>query len=52
MLETPLELGSGRVATLSAERLRAMVAGYYAERSLDEDGRPTREAEAALLLGG
>jgi aldehyde:ferredoxin oxidoreductase len=52
MLETPLQLGSGRVAALSADRLRAMVAGYYSERGLDEDGRPSREAEAALLLGG
>ncbi|HZG88751.1 MAG TPA: aldehyde ferredoxin oxidoreductase C-terminal domain-containing protein [Pseudonocardia sp.] len=52
MLETPLQLGSGRVAALTADRLRAMVAGYYAERGLDEQGRPTREAEAALLLGG
>jgi aldehyde:ferredoxin oxidoreductase len=38
MLETPLELGSGRTATLTADRLRAMVAGYYAARGLDEDG--------------
>jgi aldehyde:ferredoxin oxidoreductase len=52
MLETPLELGSGRIAALSAERLGAMVAGYYAERGLDAEGRPSREAEAALLLGG
>jgi len=52
MLETPLELGSGRVAALTAERLRAMVSGYYAERGLDEEGRPTPDAEAALLLGG
>ncbi|WP_214401087.1 aldehyde ferredoxin oxidoreductase family protein [Pseudonocardia lacus] len=52
MLETPLELGSGRVAALTADRLRAMVAGYYAERGLDQEGRPSREAEAALLLGG
>jgi aldehyde:ferredoxin oxidoreductase len=52
MLETPLELGSGRVAALSAERLGAMVAGYYAERGLDAEGRPSRAAEAALLLGG
>ncbi|OLT03967.1 hypothetical protein BJF90_25035 [Pseudonocardia sp. CNS-004] len=51
MLETPLQLGSGRVAALSAERLHAMVAGYYAERGLDGEGRPTREAEQALLLG-
>ncbi|TQM36081.1 aldehyde:ferredoxin oxidoreductase [Pseudonocardia cypriaca] len=51
MLDTPLQLGSGRVAALTAERLRAMVAGYYVERGLDEEGRPDREAEAALLLG-
>jgi aldehyde:ferredoxin oxidoreductase len=51
MLDTPLQLGSGRVAALTAERLRAMVAGYYAERGLDEEGRPGQEAEAALLLG-
>jgi aldehyde:ferredoxin oxidoreductase len=51
MLDTPLQLGSGRVAALTAERLRAMVAGYYTERGLDEEGRPGQEAEAALLLG-
>jgi aldehyde:ferredoxin oxidoreductase len=51
MLDTPLQLGSGRVAALTAERLQAMVAGYYAERGLDEEGRPGQEAEAALLLG-
>ena len=51
MLDTPLQLGSGRVAALTTERLRAMVAGYYDERGLDEQGRPSQEAEAALLLG-
>ena len=50
MLETPLPLGSGRVAALSAERLRAMVAYYYAERGLDPQGRPSAAAEATLLL--
>jgi len=50
LLRTPLQLGSGRVATLTADRLRAMVAGYYAARGLDELGRPSRDAEAALLL--
>lgn len=39
MLETPLELGSGRSAALSADRLRSMVAGYYRARGLDEAGR-------------
>jgi aldehyde:ferredoxin oxidoreductase len=38
MLETPLELGSGRTATLTADRLRAMVAGYYVARGLAPDG--------------
>jgi aldehyde:ferredoxin oxidoreductase len=38
MLETPLELGSGRTATLTAERLRSMVASYYVARGLDQDG--------------
>ena len=39
-LDTPLELASGRTATLPAERLRAMIDTYYAERGLDADGRP------------
>ncbi len=51
LLETPLELGSGRVAGLSADRLHAMVACYYVERGLDAHGRPSAAAEAALLLG-
>src|SRR5918992_771510 len=46
MLDTPLELGSGRTATLTAERLRTMVSGYYAGRGLDSEGRPD-SAEAA-----
>jgi aldehyde:ferredoxin oxidoreductase len=51
LLRTPLRLGSGRVTTLTADRLEAMVAGYYTARGLDERGRPSRDAEAALLLG-
>jgi aldehyde:ferredoxin oxidoreductase len=50
MLETPLELGSGRTATLTEERLRAMVAGYYRARGLDEDGRVVPADLAGLLL--
>ncbi len=38
MLETPLELTSGRAATLTAERLGSMVRSYYAARGLDADG--------------
>ena len=39
-LGSSLELASGRNASLPAERLRAMVSMYYAERGLDPDGRP------------
>ncbi|GAA5118343.1 aldehyde ferredoxin oxidoreductase family protein [Pseudonocardia adelaidensis] len=50
MLDTPLQLGSGRTATLTAERLRTMVSGYYAGRGLDADGRPAPADLADLLL--
>jgi aldehyde:ferredoxin oxidoreductase len=50
MLDTPLELGSGRTATLTAERLAAMVAGYYTGRGLDAEGRPAPADLADLLL--
>ena len=40
LLNEPLSLPSGRVATLSADRLRAMIASYYKMRSLDPEGRP------------
>jgi aldehyde:ferredoxin oxidoreductase len=52
MLETPLELGSGRTATLTAERLHAMVAGYYEARGLTADGRIPAAGRAELLLDG
>ncbi|WP_336208710.1 aldehyde ferredoxin oxidoreductase family protein [Nonomuraea sp. LPB2021202275-12-8] len=50
MLETPLELGSGRRATLDAGRLQSMIAGYYVVRGLDEEGRVTAADLAGLLL--
>ncbi|MGW3348758.1 aldehyde ferredoxin oxidoreductase family protein [Nonomuraea rubra] len=50
MLETPLELGSGRRAALDATRLRAMVAGYYAARGLDAEGRVVAADLPDLLL--
>jgi aldehyde:ferredoxin oxidoreductase len=50
MLQTPLELGSGRAASLSMERLQAMIDGYYAARGLDEAGRVTTADLADLLL--
>lgn len=50
MLETPLELGSGRSAVLDADRLRSMIAGYYAARGLDEEGRIAAADLEDLLL--
>ena len=50
LLETPLELGSGRVATLTAQRLDAMVAGYYAARGLDLAGNADPGDVDDLLL--
>jgi aldehyde:ferredoxin oxidoreductase len=40
LLNEPLTLPSGRVATLSRGRLRAMISAYYEARGLDSDGRP------------
>jgi aldehyde:ferredoxin oxidoreductase len=40
LLNEPLTLPSGRVATLTADRLRAMIDAYYSKRGLDQDGRP------------
>ncbi|MCI2416869.1 hypothetical protein MOQ72_05480 [Saccharopolyspora sp. K220] len=50
MLETPLELASGRSAVLSADRLQAMVSGYYLARGLDEAGRVSADDLVDLLL--
>jgi aldehyde:ferredoxin oxidoreductase len=50
LLDTPLELGSGRAATLSAERLQTMISDYYALRGLDASGRVKPEDAADLLL--
>ncbi|GLW08744.1 aldehyde ferredoxin oxidoreductase [Microtetraspora sp. NBRC 13810] len=50
MLETPLELGSGRSAVLDAGRLGSMIAGYYAARGLDEEGRIPAAGLDDLLL--
>ena len=38
-LDETLEVGSGRTAALSAERLRSMIDAYYVARGLDADGR-------------
>jgi aldehyde:ferredoxin oxidoreductase len=40
-LDTPVALPSGRTASLTAERLRAMIDDYYRARGLDREGRPT-----------
>jgi aldehyde:ferredoxin oxidoreductase len=42
-LTEPLEVGSGRAAALTPERLRAMIASYYEARGLDPDGIPRAE---------
>jgi aldehyde:ferredoxin oxidoreductase len=52
MLATPLELGSGRTASLTAQRLQTMVDGYYAARGLTVDGRIPAAERAELLLDG
>ncbi|MEW2503737.1 aldehyde ferredoxin oxidoreductase C-terminal domain-containing protein [Amycolatopsis sp. NPDC047767] len=50
MLETPLELASGRAATLTAQQLQAMVDSYYVARGLDEEGRVRASDLPGLLL--
>lgn len=50
MLRTPLQLGSGRTVSLTADRLRSMVAGYYEARGLDRHGRVLAADMADLLL--
>jgi aldehyde:ferredoxin oxidoreductase len=42
LLNEPLTLPSGRVATLSADRLRAMIDAYYKSRGLDSAGHPNQ----------
>src|SRR5215467_3430003 len=51
LLSEPLETGSGRVATLTPARLRAMIDSYYAARGLDGKGRPDEASLADLQLG-
>jgi aldehyde:ferredoxin oxidoreductase len=50
LLSEPLALGSGRVATLTPERLRGVIDGYYAARGLDRHGRPDPADLADLRL--
>ena len=50
LLNEPLTLPSGRVATLTADRLRAMIDSYYKMRGLDPEGRPDLATVDALGL--
>jgi aldehyde:ferredoxin oxidoreductase len=50
LLEEPVAVGSGRVGSLSAERLRGMIDGYYQARGLDPLGHPGAEAIEDLAL--
>jgi aldehyde:ferredoxin oxidoreductase len=50
VLSEPLQLGSGRVAELTPQRLRGMIDAYYAARGLDELGRPDPADLADLRL--
>jgi len=50
LLSEPLTVASGRVATLTPQRLRGMIDGYYAARGLDGEGRPEPAAVADLHL--
>jgi aldehyde:ferredoxin oxidoreductase len=50
LLNEPLTLPSGRVATLTADRLRAMIDAYYEKRGLEHDGRPDPQLADELGL--
>jgi len=50
LLNEPLTLPSGRVATLTAHRLRTMIDAYYRNRGLDDEGRPDRRLASGLGL--
>jgi aldehyde:ferredoxin oxidoreductase len=50
LLAEPVTTGSGRVATLTPERLRGMIGAYYAGRGLDAQGRPDEAGLADLRL--
>ena len=50
LLSEPLVVASGRVATLTPERLRGMIDHYYAIRGLDSEGRPGASSLTDLQL--
>jgi aldehyde:ferredoxin oxidoreductase len=49
-LEEPLEMASGRSASLTRDRLDAMILGYYEARGLDRSGLLATEQMADLRL--
>jgi aldehyde:ferredoxin oxidoreductase len=49
-LTEPLELDSGRQATLTKERLDSMIDAYYDGRGLDQDGLPASGTRVELGL--
>jgi aldehyde:ferredoxin oxidoreductase len=49
-LEEPLEMASGRSASLTRDRLDAMIQGYYEARGLDRSGLLATEQMADLRL--
>jgi len=49
-LSESLELGSGRKAALSAERLEEMISSYYRRRGLRQTGEPTPATVSELEL--
>jgi aldehyde:ferredoxin oxidoreductase len=51
-LSESLELDSGRTATLTPGRLRAMIDSYYRRRGLDQTGRPSAGTLEDLELVG
>jgi aldehyde:ferredoxin oxidoreductase len=50
LLNEPLTLPSGRVTTLTAQRLRTMIDAYYKARGLDSTGRPDPKIDNKLHL--
>ena len=50
LLSEPVQLGSGRLAALTPERLRSMIDAYYAARGLDAQGHPHPSDLADLHL--
>jgi aldehyde:ferredoxin oxidoreductase len=50
LLNEPLTLPSGRIAALTADRLRAMIDSYYKKRDLDHEGRPDQSIVDDLRL--